>query len=283
MWTNRISVTEPIVSERVDQLVSVIIPTLNEEESLPTTLSALDSQTYDRLEVLVVDSGSNDRTQTIAREHDAKVIFYPGRPMGARWKGFEESGGAFILFLDGDQVLYPDSIERAVGAMSGQDMLVLEETSYRPRGYLQRSLCRQKRSTHAAADPKRGVGPNLYPRFYRREVLQKAYQGLDEATMARVYAHDDGLLFRRAYDVSKRSVILSKGVMHIEESNWYQLMRHSLKAGMSARSVDMSRLQGDLGREEDLWIRMQRAIKGRYSLMSLIKELFFRFGYRKMR
>ena len=283
MWTNRISVTEPIVSERVDRLVSVIIPTLNEEESLSTTLSALNSQTYDKLEVLVVDSGSDDRTQTIAREHDAKVVLYPGRPMGARWKGFEESGGAFILFLDGDQVLYPDSIERAVRAMSGQDMLVLEETSYRPRGYLQRSLCRQKKSTHAAADLKRGVGPNLYPRFYRREVLQKAYQGLDEATMARVYAHDDGLLFRRAYDVSKRSVILPKGVMHIEESNWYQLMRHSLKAGMSARSVDMSRLQGDLGREEDRWIRMQRAIKGRYLLMSLVKELFFRFGHRKMR
>jgi glycosyltransferase involved in cell wall biosynthesis len=283
MGTDRISVTEPIISERVDQLVSVIIPTLNEEESLPTTLSALDSQTYDKLEVLVVDSGSTDRTQTIAREHDAKVIFYPGRPMGARWKGFEESLGSFILFLDGDQVLYPDSIERAIRAMSGQDMLVLEETSYRPRGYLQRSLCRQKRSTHAAADPKRGVGPNLYPRFYRRDVLQKAYQGLDEATMARVYAHDDGLLFRRAYDVSKRSVILPKGVMHIEESNWYQLMRHSLKAGMSARSVDMSRLQGDLGREEDRWIRMQRAIKGRYFLMSVVKELFFRFGHRKTR
>jgi glycosyltransferase involved in cell wall biosynthesis len=283
MWTNRISVTEPIVSERVDRLVSVIIPTLNEEESLPTTLSALDSQTYDKLEVLVVDSGSNDRTQTIAREHDAKVVLYPGRPMGARWKGFEESDGAFILFLDGDQVLYPDSIERAVRAMSGQDMLVLEETSYRPRGYLQRSLCRQKKSTHAAADLKRGVGPNLYPRFYRREVLQKAYQGLDEATMARVYAHDDGLLFRRAYDVSKRSVILPKGVMHIEERNWYQLMRHSLKTGMSARSVDMSRLQGDLGREEDRWIRMQRAIKGRYFLMSVVKELFFRFGHRKIR
>lgn len=275
--------TELSVSERMDQLVSVIIPTLNEEEPLPTTLSALDAQTYDKLEVLVVDSGSNDRTQAIAREHDAKVVFYPGRPMGARWKGFEQSSGAFILLLDADQVLYPDSIERAVRAMSGQDMLVLEETSYRPRGFLQRSLCRQKASTHAAADPKRGVGPNLYPRFFRREVLQKAYQDLDEATMARVYAYDDGLLFRRTYEVSKRLAILPKGVMHIEERNWYQLMRHSLKTGMSARSVDMSRLQGDLGREETRWIRMQRAIKGRYFLMSLVKELFFRFGYRKMR
>jgi len=283
MWTNRISVTEPIVSERMDQLVSVIIPTLNEEESLPTTLSALDSQTYDKLEVLVIDSGSNDRTQTIALEHDAKVVFYPGRPMGARWKGFEESRGSFILFLDGDQVLYPDSIERAVRAMSGHDMLVLEETSYRPRGYLQRSICRQKTSTHAAADPKRGVGPNLYPRFYRREVLQKAYQGLDEAAMARVFAYDDALLFRRTYEVSKRLVILHKGVMHIEEGDWYQLMRHSLKTGMSARSLDISRLQGDIGREESQWVKMQRAIKGRYFLMSLVKELFFRFGYRKMR
>jgi glycosyltransferase involved in cell wall biosynthesis len=273
------SATDAVMSETTEQLVSVIIPTLNEEGSLPTALSALDFQTYGNLEVIVVDSGSWDRTQTIAREHNAKVVLYPGRPMGARWKGFTQSRGIFILFLDGDQVLYPDSIERAVRAMSSQDMLVLEETSYRPKGYLQRSLCRQKAAMHAAANSAKGVGPNLYPRFYRREVLEKVYQILDEPRMARVFTYDDSLLFRHTYDVSKRVVLLRKGVMHMEESNWYQLMRHSFKAGRSARTVDLSGLRGDLGREEGRWRQLRRAVKGRYFLMSLVKGLFFRLGY----
>jgi glycosyltransferase involved in cell wall biosynthesis len=272
------SVTDPALGETTEQLVSVIIPTLNEERSLPTALSALDSQTYDNLEVLVVDSGSKDRTQTIAREHNAKVVVYPGRPMGARWKGFVESRGAFILLLDGDQVLYPDTIERAMRAMPGRDMLVLEETSFQPQGCLQRSLCRQKAAMHAAADPEKGIGPNLYPRFYRRDILQKAYRNLDESRMAQVFTYDDGLLFRHTYEVSKRAALLRKGVMHIEESDWYQLMSHSFKAGRSARAVDVSRLQGDMGREDGAWQRLRRAVKGRYLLMSLVKELFFRLG-----
>ena len=272
------SATHPATGEATERLVSVIIPTLNEERSLPITLSSLDSQTYDNMEVLVVDSNSKDRTQTIAREHNAKVVVYPGKPMGARWKGFVESRGSFILLLDGDQVLYPDTIERAVRAMPGRDMLVLEESTFQPRSFLQRSLCRQKVAIHAAADPEKGIGPYLYPRFYRREVLQNAYQNLDESRMAHVFTYDDGLLFRHTYGVSKRVALLSKGVMHIEESNWYQLMSHSFKAGMSARAVYVSRLQGDIGREEVAWQRLQRAVKGRYLLMSLVKELFFRLG-----
>ncbi len=258
--------------------MSVIIPTLNEERSLPIVLSAIDSQSYDDLEVLVVDSGSEDRTQIIARDHNARVIVYPGRLMGARWRGFVESRGEYVLLLDADQVLFPDTIERAVRAMPGRDMLVLEETSYEPRGFLQRSFCRQKAAMHAAADPEKGIGPNLYPRIYRREILQTAYQNMDESKMAKVFTYEDRLLFLRAYELSKHVAVLPKGVRHIEERNWYQFIRHSYNTGRSAQAVNVAELRGDLGKEENVWMRMQRAVKGRYFLMSFVKEFFFRLG-----
>lgn len=260
-------------------LVSVIIPTLNEESSLPVSLQAVAEQTYQDLEVLVVDSGSRDQTQEIARQHGASVVSYPGRLMGARRRGLQESKGTFILFLDGDQVLYPDTVARAVKAMADKDMLILEETSYRPKGWLQRSLCRQKAAMHAAADPMTGTGPNLYPRFFRRELLARAYEGLDEDKLSKVFAYEDGLLFRRTYAISKRIGLLSQGVMHMEEEGWLALMRHSYRAGKSARSVDKEELEGDIGRGESRGSQLVRVIRGRYVMLSLVKELSFKLGH----
>jgi glycosyltransferase involved in cell wall biosynthesis len=82
--------------------LSVAIITLNEEENLERTLSSV--QFAD--EVVVIDSGSTDRTLEIAREFGAKVIFEP-------WKGFaqqknsaiEKCSGEWILSLDADEEL----------------------------------------------------------------------------------------------------------------------------------------------------------------------------------
>ncbi len=53
--------------------VSVVIPTLNEARSIGATLDAI-SQLSRRVEVIVVDGGSDDETREIARAHGAKVI-----------------------------------------------------------------------------------------------------------------------------------------------------------------------------------------------------------------
>ena len=267
-------------SDRAGPSVSIIIPTLNEEQDLPTAMEATGEQTFRDFEVLVVDSGSRDGTKDIAMKAGARIVDYPGRLMGARWKGFVESRGEAVLYLDADQVLYPDTLARAVEAMKDKDMLVLEETSYRPSNCLQRELCRQKAAMHEEFDPVSGSGPNLYPRFFRRTVLEKAYESLDEGMMAKVFAYEDGLLFQRTRAVSRKVGLLRNGVQHMEERDWLELMRHSYKAGRSARSVDMSALVEDEGRSESQWERLSRSIKGRYLTLSLVKELFFRLGYR---
>jgi glycosyltransferase involved in cell wall biosynthesis len=84
------------------QTLSVAIITLNEEANLARTLASV--QFAD--EVIVVDSGSTDRTLEIARDFDAKVVFEP-------WKGFarqknsaiEKCTGTWILSLDADEEL----------------------------------------------------------------------------------------------------------------------------------------------------------------------------------
>ncbi len=86
-------------------IISVIIPTLNEEGHLAETLSRLNNG--DNLEIIVVDGGSEDATVEIAESHKAQIVFSPeGRGIQLN-RGVEASSGELLLFLHGDTIL-PD-------------------------------------------------------------------------------------------------------------------------------------------------------------------------------
>ena len=55
-------------------LVSIVIPTLNEGRFLGRCLAGIKKQTYSRIEVIVVDNGSKDKTREIARKNGARVF-----------------------------------------------------------------------------------------------------------------------------------------------------------------------------------------------------------------
>jgi rSAM/selenodomain-associated transferase 2 len=81
--------------------LSVIIPTLNEEEHLAATLAALPAG----VEVVVADGGSRDATPAIAKAHGARlVVTGPGRARQLN-HGAAAAGGAILLFVHADTVL----------------------------------------------------------------------------------------------------------------------------------------------------------------------------------
>jgi len=80
--------------------ISVIIPTLNEANTLPQTLAAV--RKADDVEVIVVDGGSQDETVTIAKSFHAQVIAAsPGRARQMNW-GANAATGDMLLFLHAD-------------------------------------------------------------------------------------------------------------------------------------------------------------------------------------
>jgi len=84
-------------------LISVIIPTLNEAESLAKLLSDLKQQTYKNFEVIVVDEHSTDKTVKVAKESNAKILFSnKGNLSFARNLGIKKSKGTIIVNLDAD-------------------------------------------------------------------------------------------------------------------------------------------------------------------------------------
>jgi glycosyltransferase involved in cell wall biosynthesis len=101
-------------------LVSVIIPAYNAEQFVERTLNSVLNQTYQNLEVIVVNDGSHDRTAEIVSEiahRDDRVILLHQSNSGvavARNLGIQHSKGEFIAPIDADDIWYPKNIEKQV-------------------------------------------------------------------------------------------------------------------------------------------------------------------------
>lgn len=88
-------------------MISIIIPTYNEENFLPKLLQSIRKQKYKNKEVIVADANSTDMTRAIAEEFGAKVV--EGGPVAeGRNNGAKKAKGDIFLFLDADVVL-PDA------------------------------------------------------------------------------------------------------------------------------------------------------------------------------
>lgn len=87
-------------------MLTIVIPTYNEEEYLPFLLRSIQGQTYKDYEVVVADAQSKDKTREIAVSFGARVV--EGGPVAVgRNNGAAAAKGDILLFLDADVVL-PD-------------------------------------------------------------------------------------------------------------------------------------------------------------------------------
>jgi rSAM/selenodomain-associated transferase 2 len=98
-------------------VISIIIPTLDEERSLRLLLDALRQQTAGH-EVIVVDGGSGDRTVEVARSSGVRtLVTHSGRGAGISL-GAEASRGNVLFFLHADSTLPPGALDRINQALS---------------------------------------------------------------------------------------------------------------------------------------------------------------------
>ena len=92
-------------------MISVIIPTFNEEELLTATLQCIDANKKPR-EIIVVDAGSDDDTVKIAEKAGARILHSPLRQRAAQMNcGVKEAKGNFLLFLHADTCIPDNAID----------------------------------------------------------------------------------------------------------------------------------------------------------------------------
>lgn len=155
-------------------LVSVIIPTYNSERTLRECLSALTSQHYPNIEIIITDSFSKDRTKEIARNFTDIIIDAESLAL-ARKKGVELAKGKYILFLDSDQIINPDTIELSVKACdeAGFDGVThFERSKIYKNTLVERLINYDKWIFHSEEDDDPIYG-TAEPRFFRADLVKK--------------------------------------------------------------------------------------------------------------
>ncbi len=110
-----------------NELVSVIVPIYNVEKYLKKCLDSIIKQTYTNLEIILIDDGSSDRCGEICdiyAQKDSRILVIHKENGGvseARNKGIDRSIGRYIVFVDADDYIEEDMIEKLYCAVLKYD------------------------------------------------------------------------------------------------------------------------------------------------------------------
>ena len=165
-------------------LTSIVIPCYNAARYLAETLETASSQTYTPTEIIVVDDGSTDGSAELilAYGDQVKAEFGPNRgASAARNRGTALARGEFIQYLDADDLLIPDALEKRVAALqqstadvaySDWEMLIESKPNVFEVG---ERLTRQIEEFHVSPDMAmlNGFWVPLPAIMYRRSIVEK--------------------------------------------------------------------------------------------------------------
>ena len=266
-------------------LVSINVPTYNSEKTISETLKSIKAQSHKNIETIMIDSHSTDKTVEIAKKFGVKVVFYDGTLLGARDVGVRNSKGKYILLLDSDQILDSTTVERGVKMLeSGEyDMLWLYERSWKPKKLLEilydadRELV--QKNWREFIYP---IGGVILPRFYRKEILSKAFSNIPPKILPLCVAHDHAIIYYEANKLSKKIGEINNAVWHMEPWSWTNLFKKTYRYGITTRKLVENKVYPELLRSKnkgrkikckDLKLSLQS------NLLRLVRAIPYLYGY----
>ncbi len=210
--------------------ISVIIPVYNVEKYLPQCVESVLAQSYQNFEILLIDDGSTDQSPAICdsfAEKNTKIrVFHKanGGASTARNAGLDRASGEYVFFLDSDDYLDPQALEKLLSVLQSADadfafceaVTVEEESGAQSTGnysfhrdYGQNSgenlfaEMVQKKEFHVA----------VWMNLYRRDFLEKNSLRFSEGIM-----YEDCIYAYQLYKLAEKAV-------HVHEYLYYRRYR----------------------------------------------------------
>lgn len=192
-------------------MVSIIIPSLNEELYIGELLESLKNQTYKEFEIIVADANSKDRTREIANSYGAIVIEGGTQSVG-RNNGFKRSKGDILLFLDADISFSSNFLEKSIAEFNKRKLdlacaqfnLESEVLSQKVHNLATNTSFKIREKTPIAM----ATGATL---FFKREVFEKLGGFKEDLRIA-----EDQEIVRRAKKLKFRFGVLNTKFKHSE-------------------------------------------------------------------
>lgn len=247
-------------------LVSVIIPAFNAERWIEESVESALRQTWTDIEVIVVDDGSSDRTVEIADSiADQRLCVIRAAHAGAaaaRNIGLAKSRGAFVEFLDADDVLGADKIAAQMSALENEPQNAIASATWK-------RFTGDASSAEAAEEPvwtiddpvewlvvSLGGGGMMQPAAWLtpRAVIEAAGPWNESLSL-----HDDGEYFTRVLLQSPKNVFVREATVFYRDVEGSLSRQRSREALVSALAVCRLRAAHLLASRDDSRVRQALA------------------------
>lgn len=223
--------------------ISVIIPAYNSERYLAEALESVLAQSPSPAEVIVVDDGSSDSTPAIARGFGAPVRYIVQANAGggaARNRGVAEARGAWLAFLDSDDLWAPDKLALQMSALEAE-----------PEAEAVFGHVRHFHSPELADEARQSTRlPPVMPGYHAGTMLIRA------DAFARVGPFEEQLRradfvawYLRASEANLRSLMLPQVLMHrrVHDANYGLVARNSAGDYVKALKASLDRRRAAAG------------------------------------
>ncbi len=211
-------------------MISVIVPVYNTEKYLRKCVESICNQTYQDLEIVLVDDGSQDSSSSIcdelAREDKRIKVIHKsnGGSTSARNAGLAVTSGEYIGFVDSDdwiepemyEVLLENCMEKQADIAVANKFINHEKSQYCDVLYVPAGVYEKEQEIvvknifYTEDYLARGISPNLWDKLFKRELLLRHQARVDERTK---FAEDDICVYSALLDAD-RVVIIDKALYH---------------------------------------------------------------------
>lgn len=160
-------------------MISIIIPCYNAEKTIKRCLESVISQTYKNIEIVIINDGSTDKTDSIIKKYinDSRIKYYNRNNHGigkTRNFGIKEATGEYITFLDSDDYLPNDAIDNLYNLAQKNKLDLVVSDYYVDNKNIKSEKIKSFPITNIKNNPNLIFDINLAPwnKLYKKELIE---------------------------------------------------------------------------------------------------------------